>query len=80
MTLSIVSPEKTLFDGDVKSVLVPGTQGLFEVLENHAPIISLLDPGKITVRTTDVAVEKVFDVPESGYVKVLKNSVTICIN
>lgn len=80
MKLSIYTPDKSLFKGDVTSVTVPGRKGLFTILDNHAPIISLLDPGKITVITTDVATEKVFDVPESGYIKVLKNSVTICIN
>lgn len=80
MTLSIYTPDKSLFKGDVTSVTVPGRKGLFTILDNHAPIISLLDPGKIEVKITDIADKKVFDVPESGYIKVLKNSVTICIN
>ena len=42
MYLEIVSPEKTLFNGDVQSVLVPGSDGSFQMLDNHAPIVSTL--------------------------------------
>jgi len=80
MKLSIHNPCKNLFNGDITSVTVPGTDGLFTILDNHAPIISLLDSGKITVKVAEHGDEKFFDVPESGYVKVLNNSVTICIN
>ena len=48
LRLKVISPEKILFDGDVESVTVPGTLGEFEVLENHAPIISSLNAGKMT--------------------------------
>ncbi|MDD3035181.1 MAG: F0F1 ATP synthase subunit epsilon [Bacteroidales bacterium] len=80
MKLSIHNPRKNLFKGEVTLVTVPGTEGLFTVLDNHAPIISLLDSGKITIRVAQTGDEKSFDVPDSGYVKVLNNSVTICIN
>ena len=43
LKLKIVSPEKIEFDGEVQSVLVPGTLGSFEILQNHAPIISSLE-------------------------------------
>ena len=39
MRLEVVSPEATLFSGDVKSVAVPGANGAFQVLDNHAPIV-----------------------------------------
>ena len=42
MKLTIVSPERILFQGDAESVTVPGTKGEFEVLNQHAPIISSL--------------------------------------
>ena len=45
MQLKIVSPEKILFVGEVRSVVVPGSIGMFEILENHAPIISSLEKG-----------------------------------
>ena len=42
MLLDILTPEKLLFEGEIKSVKLPGTNGEFEILNNHAPIISTL--------------------------------------
>ena len=50
MYLEIVTPEAILFSGDVTSVTVPGVQGEFQMLENHAPIISLLGKGNVKVQ------------------------------
>ncbi|WP_431162334.1 F0F1 ATP synthase subunit epsilon [Flagellimonas beolgyonensis] len=50
MYLEIVSPEATLFAGDVTAVTVPGFDGEFQMLENHAPIVSLLQQGKVKVK------------------------------
>ena len=47
LKLKIVSPERIEFEGEVVSVLVPGSLGQFEILNNHAPIISSLDKGKV---------------------------------
>ena len=49
MYLEIVSPEKTLFNGDVESVLVPGSDGSFQMLNNHAPIVSTLSKGTVKI-------------------------------
>ena len=49
MYLEIVTPEATLFSGDVTSVAVPGINGDFQILDNHAPIISLLGKGNIAI-------------------------------
>jgi F-type H+-transporting ATPase subunit epsilon len=49
MLLDILTPEKQLFEGEVKSVKLPGTNGEFEILNNHAPIISTLTKGEIRV-------------------------------
>ena len=49
MYLEIVSPEKTLFNGDVQSVLVPGSDGSFQMLDNHAPIVSTLVEGTVKI-------------------------------
>lgn len=51
MTLEILTPDKTVFTGEVTSVTVPGTLGSFEVLKDHAPIISTLEDGKVVIRT-----------------------------
>ena len=49
MLLDILTPEKLLFEGEVKSIKLPGTSGEFEILNNHAPIISTLTKGEIYV-------------------------------
>ena len=49
MYLEIISPEKTLFKGEVESILFPGTYGDFQVLNNHAPIVSTLTKGKVKI-------------------------------
>lgn len=75
MKVTIVSPEKTLFEGDAESVKLPGTKGRFEVLNRHAPIISTLcngdvecegkEPFKVTIK--------------GGFVEVAHNVVAICV-
>lgn len=50
MYLEIVSPEATLFAGEVTSVTVPGVNGEFQMLQNHAPIVSLLQEGDLKVQ------------------------------
>ena len=49
MYLEIVTPDKKIYAGKIKLIQVPGTKGSFEVLNNHAPIISTLDQGRIKV-------------------------------
>ena len=50
MFVEIVSPEKTLFTGDVSSVHLPGSEGSFQILNNHAPIVSTLKEGLIKLK------------------------------
>ncbi len=49
MYLEIVSPEATLFSGEVDSISVPGVNGEFEMLKDHAPIVSLLKEGNVKI-------------------------------
>ena len=49
MLLEIITPESKVYEGEVKSVLLPGTNGKFEILNNHAPIISTLTAGQIRI-------------------------------
>jgi F-type H+-transporting ATPase subunit epsilon len=49
MYLEIITPEETIFKGEIKLIRVPGTKGSFEVLQNHAPLISTLEKGEIKV-------------------------------
>ena len=57
MYLEIVSPEATLFAGEVTSVIVPGINGEFQMLKDHAPIVSLLQKGKVKI-DGDVSIDE----------------------
>ena len=59
MYLEIISPETTLFQGEVSTVSLPGTDGSFQILENHAPIVSTLHEGVVTINGQ-------FDLPEAS--------------
>ncbi len=74
MRLTIITPDQSVFEGDITSVTVPGTAGAFEVLENHAPIVSTLESGKVIVRTGKG--EDIFDII-GGVVEVIHNNVTV---
>ena len=50
MQLEIISPEAQLFSGDVISVTVPGASGSFQILNNHAPIVSTLVEGQVKIQ------------------------------
>jgi len=73
--LEIITPEKRLFDGQIKLVQVPGAKGSFEVLKNHAPIISTLTKGTIKVITDQD--KKEFIEIKSGIIEVKANMITI---
>ena len=53
MKLEITTPDKQIFSGDVDLVQLPGSDGLFEILHNHAPMIAALGKGKIKVQNPD---------------------------
>lgn len=76
LTLRIVSPERIVFTGEVDSVMVPGAVGPFEILNNHAPIISTLVEGK--VEYTVKGVKKELQIV-GGFVEVKKNNVDLCV-
>lgn len=50
MYLEIISPEAKLFTGEVESLTLPGTNGSFQLLENHAPIVSTLQAGAVKIK------------------------------
>ncbi len=75
MKLSIVSPEETLYEGEVKSVKMQGIDGKFQVLNNHAPLISALGKGDIVIEEIS-GEEKSFAI-NSGLVELAKNEIHI---
>ncbi|HHC78448.1 MAG TPA: F0F1 ATP synthase subunit epsilon, partial [Flavobacteriia bacterium] len=60
MILEIVTPEAILFTGEVESVAVPGINGEFQMLNNHAPIVSLLQKGEVRI-VGDIEIEEDFE-------------------
>ena len=76
LQLRIVSPEKIEYDGVVESVLVPGSKGQFEILDNHAPIISTLQKGVVEYATQEGKVSLNI---LGGFVEVQKNLVSLCV-
>ncbi len=74
MQLEIITPDKKVYSGDVTSVSVPGSRGRFEMLKNHAPIISTLLNGKVKIKDKEGV--KTFDV-KGGVVENLKNKIII---
>lgn len=75
LRVTIISVERTLFDGEVQALFVPGERGSFEVLKNHAPIISSLSAGSIRcVGTTPFEVEI-----SGGFIEVSDNRVNLCV-
>ena len=72
LKLKIVSPERIEFAGEVESVKVPGTQGNFEILTDHAPIISSLQKGVVEYDGKQLGIT-------GGFVSVQKNEVSICV-
>jgi len=67
MNLTILTPEKEIFQGKITSVKVPGTMGEFQVLPNHAPIVSSLEAGTVELITAKGS-HRFFD-EESGGIK-----------
>lgn len=76
MILDVISPERTLVHAAVETVELPGTKGRFEVLRDHAPLISSLEKGVIAYRNGESA-DKV--AISSGFVEVNDNHVVACV-
>ena len=75
MLLDILTPEKLLFQGEVKSIKLPGTNGEFEILNNHAPIISTLSKGDIYITDTENKKQN-FSI-NGGVIEMQKNKIIV---
>ena len=75
MFLEITTPDKEIFSGEVSLVQLPGIDGSFEILENHAPLISVLKKGKVKILNS-TNVPKYFEI-NGGVIEVLKNKVLV---
>ena len=77
--ISISTPEKTLFEGEISSLVAPGEMGYFGVLVDHAPLIANLAPGKIIIKDGP-SQPTVFNCKSTGILEVLKNNVNILVD
>jgi F-type H+-transporting ATPase subunit epsilon len=77
MILEILTPEKKLYSGEVTSVQLPGITGLFEILDNHAPLVSALTAGKLKLQKAKSQPE-IYSI-QGGFVEVLSNKVTVLV-
>jgi F-type H+-transporting ATPase subunit epsilon len=75
MHLEIVTPEKKIFTGDIKLIQVPGSDGSFEVMQNHAPIISTLKEGELKIILPD-GDKTLFDIL-GGVIEVKNNKIIV---
>jgi len=77
MTLEILTPEKKIYSGEVYGVQLPGIEGLFEMLNRHAPLVSALKKGNLKVLKTKTETTS-FSI-ESGFVEMLDNKATVLV-
>ena len=77
MLLEIFTPEKKLFSGDVQGVQLPGIDGLFEVLDKHAPLVSALGVGSVKVLHKGSPSETY--AIQGGFVEVINNKATVLV-
>jgi len=76
MHLTIFTPDRKIFTGDVQQATFPGSAGSFQVLNNHAPLVSVLKKG--TILYGDVKQEQALAI-EAGWVEVRNNNITVLI-
>ena len=75
MFIEIITVEKKLYSGEIQLVQVPGSKGSFEILKNHAPIISTLDKGRIKVLDTE-GKQEFFEI-NSGVIEAANNKIVV---
>jgi F-type H+-transporting ATPase subunit epsilon len=75
MKLEIITPGKKLYEGEVSSIKLPGTDGSFGILNNHAPIIASLKKGTLKITTANNATQQ-FEI-NGGVVEVINNKVIV---
>jgi F-type H+-transporting ATPase subunit epsilon len=77
MYLEIITPDKKVFEGEVKSIKVPGSKGAFVILKNHAPIISTLDKGVIKIKDLNDE-EQLFEI-DGGVIENKANKIIVLV-
>ena len=75
MKIEIITPDNKVFEGDIKSVRVPGKKGSFQVLKDHAPIISTLENGPV-IMVDQEGNETIFEI-SGGVIEVKANKIIL---
>lgn len=75
MKIEIITPDRNIYSGEVRSVRVPGRKGSFQVLKDHAPIISTLDAGSV-IMADDQGVEIRYEIT-GGVIEVKRNRIIL---
>jgi F-type H+-transporting ATPase subunit epsilon len=75
MKIEIITPDQKIYEGDIKSVRVPGQKGSFQVLKDHAPIVSTLDKGIVFI-VDQQGVETRFEI-SGGVIEVKMNRIIL---
>lgn len=79
MNLEILTPEKKLFSDDVYGIQLPGVNGMFEILDKHAPMVSALSKGRVKVLLTkNNSSHTSFDI-SGGFVEIINNRATVLV-
>lgn len=77
--INVATPEKTIYEGEISSLIAPGEMGYFGILADHAPLIANLVPGKITIREGQEQ-SVIFNCKSTGILEVLKNNVSVLVD
>lgn len=77
MEITVLTPDREVFQGPITSVKVPGVGGQFEILNNHAPIVSALDDGQ--VRIVKQGGDRLSFSIEKGFIEVLNNKISLLV-
>jgi len=75
MRINIITPDKKVYEGEIKSVRVPGKKGSFQVLKDHAPIISTLENGSV-IMVDEEGKQQIFEVT-GGVIEVKANNIIL---
>ncbi|MFH0940872.1 MAG: F0F1 ATP synthase subunit epsilon, partial [Candidatus Omnitrophota bacterium] len=78
--VSILTEEETIYDGEVRSLVVPAELGFMGVLADHAPLAARLKPGRIVLKTFPLDEPKVFNSSGKGFLEILNNKVTLLLD
>ena len=77
MNITVLTPDQEIYQGELISVKVPGVGGQFEILKNHAPLVSALEKGSVRLKINNS--ESMNFSIEKGFIEVLNNEVSLLV-